>query len=94
MLSHTKSNGHEHCDTDAPPFHKATMDLGRSRRVGADDALAPQTTHAVLAVHDGRSESTMEAVRHVVLTKNYAELIDEACKSDEPARVAEKHRRH
>ena len=35
----------------------------------------------------------MEAVRHVVLTKNYAELIDEACKSDETARVAEKHRK-
>ena len=35
----------------------------------------------------------MEAMRHVVLTKNYAELIDEACKSDETARVAEKHRK-
>nr|XP_040245751.1 protein FAR1-RELATED SEQUENCE 9-like [Aegilops tauschii subsp. strangulata] len=57
----------------------------------ADDALAPQTSNAVLAVHDERPESTMEAVRHVVLTKNYAELIDEACKSDETARVAEKH---
>ena len=34
----------------------------------------------------------MEAVRHVVLTNNYAELI-EACKSDETARVAEKHRK-
>ncbi|XBI34050.1 hypothetical protein VPH35_119901 [Triticum aestivum] len=59
----------------------------------ADDALAPQTTHAVLDVHDERPESTMEAVRHVVLTKNYAELIDEACKSDDTARVAEKHRK-
>ncbi|XP_037410395.1 protein FAR1-RELATED SEQUENCE 5-like, partial [Triticum dicoccoides] len=59
----------------------------------ADDALAPQTTHAVLAMHDERPESTMEAVRHVVLTKNYAELIDEACKSDDTARVAEKHRK-
>ena len=29
VLSHTKSNGHERCDTDAPPFHKAVMDLGR-----------------------------------------------------------------
>ncbi|XP_020171045.3 protein FAR1-RELATED SEQUENCE 5-like [Aegilops tauschii subsp. strangulata] len=57
----------------------------------ADDALAPQTSNAVLAVHDERPESTMEAMRHVVLTKNYAELIDEACKSDETARVAEKH---
>ena len=44
-------------------------------------------------MHDGRPESTMEAVRHVVLTKNYAELIDEACKSDETARVAENHRK-
>ena len=35
----------------------------------------------------------MEAVRHVVLTKNYVELIYEACKSDETARVAEKHRK-
>ncbi|XP_044361797.1 protein FAR1-RELATED SEQUENCE 5-like, partial [Triticum aestivum] len=59
----------------------------------ADDALAPQTTHAVLAVHDERPESTMEAVRHVALTKNYAELIDEACKSDDTARVAERHRK-
>nr|XP_040256586.2 protein FAR1-RELATED SEQUENCE 5-like [Aegilops tauschii subsp. strangulata] len=59
----------------------------------ADDALAPQTSNAVLAVHDERPESTMEAVRHVVLTKNYAELIDEACKSDETARVAEKHKK-
>ncbi|XP_073360924.1 protein FAR1-RELATED SEQUENCE 5-like [Aegilops tauschii subsp. strangulata] len=59
----------------------------------ADDALAPQTSNAVLAVHDERPESTMEAVRHVVLTKNYAELIDEACKSDETAKVAEKHRK-
>ena len=59
----------------------------------ADDALAPQTSNAVLAVHDERPESTMEAVRHVVLTKNYAELIDEACKSDETARVEEKYRK-
>ncbi|XP_040243933.2 protein FAR1-RELATED SEQUENCE 5-like [Aegilops tauschii subsp. strangulata] len=59
----------------------------------ADDALVPQTSNAVLAVHDERPESTMEAVRHVVLTKYYAELIDEACKSDETARVAEKHRK-
>ncbi|XBI89364.1 hypothetical protein VPH35_027186 [Triticum aestivum] len=58
-----------------------------------DDAFAPQTTNAVLAVHDERPEATMEAMRHVVLTKNYAELIDEACKSDETARVAEKHRK-
>ena len=55
--------------------------------------MAPQTTNAVLAVHDERPESTMEAVRHVVLTKNYAELIDEACKSDETAKVAEKPRK-
>ena len=59
----------------------------------ADDALAPQTTNTVLDVHDERPESTMEAVRHVVLTKNYAELIDEACNSDETVRVAEKHRK-
>ncbi|XP_040255169.1 uncharacterized protein [Aegilops tauschii subsp. strangulata] len=59
----------------------------------AEDALAPQTSNAVLAVHDERPESTMEAVRHVVLTKNYAKLIDEACKSDETAKVAEKHRK-
>ncbi|XBI46127.1 hypothetical protein VPH35_110443 [Triticum aestivum] len=59
----------------------------------ADDALAPQTSNAVLAVHDERPESTMEAVRHVVLTKNCVELIDEACKSDKIARVAEKHRK-
>ena len=59
----------------------------------ADDALGPQTSNAVLAVHDERPELTMKAVRHVVLTKNYAELIDEACKSDETARVAEKHRK-
>ncbi|XP_073363149.1 protein FAR1-RELATED SEQUENCE 5-like [Aegilops tauschii subsp. strangulata] len=55
-----------------------------------DDALGPQTSNVVLAVHDERPEATMDAVRHVVLTKNYAELIDEACKSDETARVAEK----
>ena len=55
----------------------------------ADDALAPQTSNTVLAVHDERPESTMEAVRHVVLTKNCVELIDEACKSDKIARVAE-----
>jgi len=59
----------------------------------ADNALVPQTSNAVLAVHDGRLESAMEAVRHVVLTKNYAKLIDEACKSDETARVAEKQRK-
>ena len=35
----------------------------------------------------------MDVVRHIVLTKNYAELIEEACKSDETARVAEKHRK-
>ena len=35
----------------------------------------------------------MDSVRHVVLTKNYAELIDEACKSDVTTRVAEKHRK-
>ena len=51
----------------------------------------PQTTNAVLGVHDERPDTAMEAVRHVVLTKNYVELIDEACKSDETARVAEKH---
>ena len=55
----------------------------------ADDALGPQTSNAVLAVHDERPEATMDAMRHVVLTKNYAELIDEACKSDKIARVAE-----
>ena len=55
--------------------------------------MAPQTSNAVVAVHDERPESTMEAVRHVALTKNYGELIDEACKSDETARVAEKHRK-
>ena len=59
----------------------------------ADDALGPQTSNAVLAVHDDRPEATMDAVRHVVLTKNYAELIDEACKSDVTARVVEKHRK-
>ncbi|XP_020183234.1 protein FAR1-RELATED SEQUENCE 5-like [Aegilops tauschii subsp. strangulata] len=59
----------------------------------ADDTLAPQTSNAVLAVHDERPESTMEDVRHVVLTKNYAELIDEACKNDETAKVTEKHRK-
>ena len=35
----------------------------------------------------------MDAVRHIVLTNNYTELIDEACKSDETARVAEKYRK-
>ncbi|SPT18350.1 unnamed protein product [Triticum aestivum] len=59
----------------------------------ANDALRPQTSNAVLAVHDERPEATMDAVRHVVLTKNYAGLIDEACKSDETTRVAEKHRK-
>ena len=54
----------------------------------ADDALALQTTNVVLAVHDERPESTKEVVRHIVLTKNYAELIDEACNSDETVRVA------
>ena len=58
-----------------------------------NDALGSQTSNAVLAVHDERQEATMEAVRHVVMTRNYAELIDEACKRDETARVAEKHRK-
>ena len=44
-------------------------------------------------LHDDRPKATMDSVRHVVLTKNYAELIDEACKSYEIARVAEKHRK-
>ena len=35
----------------------------------------------------------MDSVRHIILTKNYAELIDEAFKSDETARVAKKHRK-
>ncbi|XP_037427532.1 protein FAR1-RELATED SEQUENCE 5-like [Triticum dicoccoides] len=59
----------------------------------ADELLGPQTSDTVLAVHEDRPKATMEAVRHVVLTKNYAELIDEACKCDETARVAEKHRK-
>ncbi|XBI24607.1 hypothetical protein VPH35_049689 [Triticum aestivum] len=59
----------------------------------ANDPLAPQTTNIVLAVHDERPESIMEAVRHLVLTKNYADLIDEVCKSDETARVTEKQRK-
>ena len=55
--------------------------------------LGPQTSNAVLVVHDDRPKATMDSVRHVILTKNYAELIDEACKSDETTRVAEKHRK-
>ncbi|XP_037480462.1 protein FAR1-RELATED SEQUENCE 5-like [Triticum dicoccoides] len=59
----------------------------------ADDALGPQTSNAILDVHDERPKATMDTVRHVVLTKNYAELIDEVCKSDETTRVAEKDRK-
>ncbi|SPT15533.1 unnamed protein product [Triticum aestivum] len=59
----------------------------------ADDALGPQTSNAVWRYNDDRPEATMDAVRHVVLTKSYTELVDEACKSDETARVAEKHRK-
>uniref|UniRef100_M8B6R9 Uncharacterized protein n=1 Tax=Aegilops tauschii TaxID=37682 RepID=M8B6R9_AEGTA len=87
VLSHSKSNGLERGDTMPRHF------IRRRWTWDAEDALAPQTSNAVLAVHDERPESTMEAVRHVVLTKNYVELIDEACKSDETARVAEKHRK-
>ncbi|XBH68583.1 hypothetical protein VPH35_096697 [Triticum aestivum] len=68
--------------------------LGRNKACQHVHGLPGGRTYIqVLVVHDERPESTMEAVRHVVLTKNYAELIDEACKSDETARVAEKHRK-
>ena len=59
----------------------------------ADEALGPQTPNAVLAIHEDRPEATMDSVRHMVLTRDFAELIDDACKSDEMARVADKHRK-
>jgi hypothetical protein len=46
-----------------------------------------------MAVHEERPEAKMESVRHIVLTRNYVELIDDACKTDEKSRATEKHRK-
>lgn len=35
----------------------------------------------------------MESVRHIVLTRNYADLIDDTCKTDEKSRATKKHRK-
>ena len=59
----------------------------------ADEVLGPHTSNAVMAVHEKSPEARLESVRHIVLTRNYAELIDNACKIDEKSRAAEKHRK-
>ncbi|KAE8795879.1 Protein FAR1-RELATED SEQUENCE 5 [Hordeum vulgare] len=59
----------------------------------ADDALGMQTLNALLAIHEDRPEATMDSMRHVVLTKDFAGLIDDACKSYEMGRIADKHRK-
>lgn len=57
----------------------------------ADEALCPHGTQEVLAVHEDGPDTTMETVRHVVMSRNFADIADDACKCDEMSRAVDRH---
>ena len=57
----------------------------------ADEALCQHDSQQVLAEHEDGPNTTMETVRHVVMTRRFTNIADEACKYDVMSRAVERH---
>ena len=57
----------------------------------ADEALCQHGSQQVLAEHEDGPNTTMEAVRRVVMTRRFTNTSDEAYKNDVMSRAVERH---